>query len=156
MPATYYTYNTPFGHITIAADGEAITRIAFGSVKLEGEPTPSVLTNKAANELQEYFAGKRQVFDLPLAPAGSEFQREVWAALERIPYGETRSYKDVAVALGKPGASRAVGGANNANPLPVVIPCHRVINANGTLGGYAGGEKVKRFLLELEAAHRDA
>lgn len=147
---TYYPYRTPLGHLTIASDGAALTAIAFGEQEFVGECRSTELTNRAANQLQEYLAGKRRTFDLPLAPAGTDFQKQVWEALTAIPYGETRSYSDIAAAIGKPKACRAVGGANNKNPLPIVVPCHRVIGANGTLVGYAGGMKIKTFLLDLE------
>jgi methylated-DNA-[protein]-cysteine S-methyltransferase len=104
----------------------------------------------AAAQLREYFDGQRQHFDLPLEPRGTEFQRKVWQALERIPYGQTRNYREIAEAVGTPRAVRAVGSANGRNPLPIVVPCHRVIGADGRLVGYAGGLEVKRILLELE------
>jgi methylated-DNA-[protein]-cysteine S-methyltransferase len=103
-------------------------------------------------QLDEYFAGERRDFELTLAPAGSEFQLSVWNALADIPYGETRSYGDIAVAVGKPRAARAVGGANNKNPIPLIVPCHRVIGTGGTLVGYGGGLSRKTFLLDHEAA----
>ena len=113
------------------------------------EETPSVLA-LAACQLSEYCAGKRKTFELPLRPEGTEFQRRVWAALSEIPYGETRSYGQIAATIGNPGAGRAVGMANHKNPLPIVVPCHRVIGAGGSLTGYAGGLDIKRKLLELE------
>jgi methylated-DNA-[protein]-cysteine S-methyltransferase len=150
---TFYVYNTPVGHVTIGSDGDAITEVAFGPKKLQGDEAPTALTNRAANQLQEYFAGKRQAFDLPLAPAGTEFQKRVWGALRTIPYGTTRSYADIAHQIGKPNAARAVGMANNKNPIAIVIPCHRVIGANGKPVGYAGGLRIKEFLLNLEGVH---
>ena len=147
---THFTYNTPVGHITIASNGTAITEIAFGVRTLAGEKRATELTNRAANQLQEYFAGKRRTFDLPLAPAGTDFQKRVWTALKDSPYGQTCSYSDIAAAIGNPKACRAVGGANNKNPLPIVVPCHRVVGANGALVGYGGGVKIKTFLLDLE------
>lgn len=147
---THFVYQTPLGRLTIASDGAALTAIAFGEEKLAGERRATELTNRAANQLQEYLAGKRRAFDLPLAPAGTEFQKRVWAALVDIPYGETRSYSDIAAAIGNPRACRAVGGANNKNPLAIVVPCHRVVGANGALVGYASGTKIKAFLLDLE------
>lgn len=114
------------------------------------------LGERVARELEEYFAGGRREFTLPLAPAGTEFQRAVWAALRRIPYGETRSYGQLAGELGKPHASRAVGQANARNPLPIVVPCHRVLATGGGLGGYLGdweegrGVAIKQYLLGLE------
>lgn len=147
---TYFCYVTPFGHVTIASDGQAITELAFGARQLEGAEKPTELTNRAANQIQEYFAGKRTAFDLPLAPRGTAFQQRVWEALRAIPYGETRSFSQIAEAIGSPGAQRAVGKANNKNPIPIVIPCHRVVGANGKSGGCGGGLKVKEFLLSLE------
>lgn len=108
----------------------------------------------AAAQLGEYFAGKRQRFDLTLDPQGTEFQRKVWNALAAIPYGETRNYREIAEAVGTPRAVRAVGAANGRNPLPIVVPCHRVIGADGKLVGYAGGLTVKRILLDLETNGR--
>lgn len=105
---------------------------------------------EAATQLREYFAGRRRRFELPLDPQGTEFQRRVWKALEEIPYGETRSYRDIAIAVNLPRAVRAVGAANGRNPLPVVVPCHRVIGVDGKLVGYAGGLRLKQMLLELE------
>lgn len=105
-----------------------------------------------ARQLAEYFRGERKDFDLPLAPRGTPFQLRVWEELRRIPYGATVSYAELAARVGNPGAFRAVGRANGTNPIPVVIPCHRVINAGGALGGYGGGLPVKRALLELEGA----
>lgn len=151
---TYFVYPTPMGRITLASDGASITQLVFGAVELEGTNVPTVLTNEAANQVQEYLAGKRKEFDVPLEPAGTAFQKEVWCALGRIPYGETRSYQQVAQMIGNPRAMRAVGGANNKNPLPLLIPCHRVIGVNGDLVGYAAGLKIKRFLLDLEERFR--
>ncbi|MEG0758890.1 MAG: methylated-DNA--[protein]-cysteine S-methyltransferase [Raoultibacter sp.] len=148
--STYFTYNSPVGRITIASDGTSITTLAFGEVALEGIRKATDITNRAANQLQEYFAGKRTAFDLPLNPTGTDFQKQVWAALCRIPYGSTCSYSDIAAAIGNPKACRAVGGANNKNPIPIIIPCHRVIGANGKPVGYAGTLKTKLFLLNLE------
>ena len=114
----------------------------------------AALLRRAARELEEYFAGERRDFTLPLAPAGTPFQQRVWRALEAIPYGETRTYAQIAAAVGNPRAVRAVGGANHRNPLPVVIPCHRVIGADGSLTGYAGGLERKTLLLGLERTRR--
>jgi methylated-DNA-[protein]-cysteine S-methyltransferase len=105
---------------------------------------------RAATQLREYFAGERRLFDLPLAPDGTGFQRLVWAALEQIPYGVTRSYGELARAIGRPAASRAVGTANSRNPISIIVPCHRVIGANGALTGYAGGMRAKQWLLDHE------
>ena len=110
---------------------------------------------KARQELEAYFAGTLCAFALPLDPAGTDFQRRVWRQLVRVPYGRTCSYRDIARAVGNPRACRAVGGANHVNPIAIVIPCHRVIAADGSWGGYGAGIQRKIFLLELEKAHRD-
>ena len=113
------------------------------------------MTRWAVKELEEYFQGKRKEFTVPCRPEGTDFQKRVWEALTRIPYGETRTYKEIAVEAGNPKASRAVGMANNKNPVPIIIPCHRVIGSDGKLTGYAGGLGVKEFLLNLERENRD-
>ena len=140
---------SPVGPLTLTGTEEALTRIAFGD-RREGADVPSPMLTQAARELEEYFAGKRREFTVPLAPEGTEFQRKVWAALRGIPYGTTASYKDIAVRIGKPGAAIAVGQANSRNPIPVIIPCHRVIGANGKLVGYTGGMHIKEALLAVE------
>ena len=151
---------TPVGPLTLVAEGGALVRISFGDDRHSSEGRESSgcsdhtpLLDEAARQLADYFEGRRREFDLPLAPAGTSFQREVWAALREIPYGETRSYKDIARAVGRPRACRAVGMANNRNPLPIVIPCHRVVGASGALTGYAGGLEVKSKLLQLEGCN---
>jgi methylated-DNA-[protein]-cysteine S-methyltransferase len=140
--------HTPLGEVTISEDGGAIVALDWGRGR-DQEATP--LLRQARDQLQEYFDGKRMSFDLPLAPVGSDFQKRVWAALCAIPPGETRSYADIARTIGS--APRAVGGANGANPIPLFIPCHRVIAADGSLGGYSGGDgpATKRYLLDLES-----
>ena len=147
---TYYAYQTPVGKITIGSDGESIVRIAFGDQILEGSCGPSTLTNEASTELLQYLSGKRTSFDVPFRAEGTEFQLSVWKEVLGIPYGQTRSYAQIASALGNAKATRAVGMANNRNPLPILIPCHRVIGSNGKPVGYAGGVKVKQFLLDIE------
>lgn len=143
-----FTMSSPIGYLTVMAHGDAITSIAFGGT---AETIPaSALLREAKRQLEEYFAGRRRVFDLPLSPHGTEFQRRVWTALETIPYGETRTYAQIASAIGSPKACRAVGMANHCNPLPIVVPCHRVIGSGGQLTGYAGGLNIKQFLLTLE------
>lgn len=147
-----YYYKTKIGDIGIAENGRAITNIFFGS-ETDAEDcavyeTP--LINKAAEQLYEYINGLRRIFDLPVEPEGTEFQRKVWKALETIPYGETRSYKQIAEQIGKPEACRAVGMANNRNPISIVIPCHRVIGSDGSLVGYGGGLALKEKLLKIE------
>ena len=138
---------TPIGPLTLQADEAAVTAIRFGA---DGARDASPLLDAAEAQLREYFAGARRTFDLPLAPHGTAFQQRVWAALRAIPYGETRTYGELAAAIDSPNASRAVGMANHRNPIPIIIPCHRVIGANGTLTGYAGGLEIKRRLLALE------
>ncbi len=138
---------TPIGPLTLQADEAAVTAIRFGA---DGARDASPLLDAAEAQLREYFAGARRTFDLPLAPHGTAFQQRVWTALRAIPYGETRTYGELAAAIDSPNASRAVGMANHRNPIPIVIPCHRVIGANGTLTGYAGGLEIKRRLLALE------
>jgi len=153
MENNYYAYNSPFGKMMICSNGKAITFIEpGGKIKLTGCNKANALTDKAAEQLEEYFAGKRRKFDLPLDPQGTQFQRLVWNALLKIPYGETRSYKQIAQMVGNPKACRAVGMANNKNPIWIVIPCHRVIGADGSLTGYGGGLEMKQRLLELEKA----
>lgn len=144
-------YETPLGKIIITENGEAITGLYFRETLPEGvysRETP--LIKRAYQELQEYLAGKRQGFDLPLSPQGTDFQQKVWKALQNIPYGAVCSYKEIARAIGNEKACRAVGGANNKNPISIIIPCHRVIGADGSLVGYGGGLELKKQLLELE------
>ena len=111
------------------------------------------LSEQVFKQLEEYFAGTRKTFEIPLNPQGTEFQKKVWKALLKIPYGETRSYKEIAAAIGDEKATRAVGMANNKNPIAILIPCHRVIGADGSLAGYGGGVDIKRRLLETETAY---
>ena len=144
----YAVYEFPCGRLKISYTDKAIKQVLFTDEK--GSGTPSELSELAALQLTEYFAGKRKSFDLPFELEGTDFRKKVWAALAEIPYGETRSYKDVACAIGKPKACRAVGGANNKNPISIIIPCHRVIGADGSLVGYGGGLEKKTMLLDLE------
>ncbi len=143
---------TPIGPLTIVEEDGALVEIHFGGAT-RFSASNGVLKH-AATQLREFFAGKRRTFDLPLRPKGTPFQLSVWEQLRTIPYGETRSYADVARAIGREAAVRAVGAANGANPIPIVIPCHRVIGSNGSLTGFGGGIDVKRRLLELEAGYR--
>lgn len=135
----------------ISSDGENITELKFGSC---GEDFPDAVIEKARAELEEYFAGKRQSFSVALKPQGTAFQKRVWAALREIPYGKTASYGEIADKIGNKKACRAVGMANNRNPIAIIIPCHRVVGAGGSLTGYAGGLDKKEFLLKLEAQRR--
>ena len=153
----YYQYmETPIGKLLLAGDGDSLTLLGFpgGSMARRHEsdwkqdPAPFA---EVRQQLDQYFAGQRQQFDLPLAPQGTEFQQRVWAALQEIPFGETWSYGQLARHIGKPKASRAVGAANGLNPIPVIIPCHRVIGASGKLTGFGGGLDAKRYLLNLES-----
>lgn len=145
---------SPLGLLKLTADAKALTEITFYSGPADlpsAEQTQHAILCLAAVQLSEYFTGTRRYFEIPLAPVGTDFQQRVWQALLTIPYGTTASYQDIAVQIGQPLACRAVGGANNKNPLPIVIPCHRVIGKSGTLIGYAGGLAVKKFLLNLES-----
>lgn len=146
---------TPVGKMGIIEENDAITHLYFsdGSLPEGAELKETELIKKAKTQLQEYFSGRRKDFDLPLKPSGTAFQQAVWQALCSIPYGETRSYKDIASQIGNPKACRAVGMANNRNPIAIVVPCHRVIGANGKMVGYAGGLSVKEHLLQLERVH---
>lgn len=146
------SFPSPLGTLTAYEDGGCIVMLSFADSECAQSVTP--LLQKTERELNEYFSGCRREFTLPLAPSGTEFQRGVWEALLHIPYGETASYRDIAARVGAPAACRAVGGANGKNPLPILIPCHRVIAADGTLGGYSGGLWRKEYLLELEKKHR--
>ncbi len=149
MTARLHTIPSPVGPLTLAATDEALVAIRFGG-EPDGTPPPTPLLRRAAGELAEYFAGVRRRFTLPLGAEGTPFQAAVWRALGEIPYGETTSYGRIAAAVGRPRASRAAGMANNRNPLPIVVPCHRVVGSDGALVGYAAGLEVKRRLLALE------
>ncbi|MDA8351682.1 MAG: methylated-DNA--[protein]-cysteine S-methyltransferase [Firmicutes bacterium] len=159
--------DTPVGPITLAMTGKGLCRLDYmdgehaalflerwakerlGSVRLERN---DLELRPAVQQLKEYFDHTRKQFDLPVDLYGTAFQRLVWQQLQMIPYGEVRSYKDVAQAMGAPKAVRAVGGANNRNPLSIIIPCHRVVGSNGSLVGYGGGLKIKEYLLGLEGS----
>jgi methylated-DNA-[protein]-cysteine S-methyltransferase len=150
--------HTPLGRMLLVSDGQALTGAYFTGQKYDVTPRPDWEQDEALpplyearGQLLEYFAGDRSIFELPLMPAGTGFQVRVWQALLGIPHGETRTYAEVAQALGERGAVRAVGAAIGRNPISVIIPCHRVIGADGTLTGYAGGLDRKRSLLALEA-----
>lgn len=151
------TLTTPIGEVTVIGAGGVVTAILLPLPDGSAASTTVARANgelaSPLHELREYFQGRRSAFTMKLAPKGSAFQRRVWAALRAIPYGETRSYGQIAAAIGSPTAARAVGGANNKNPLPIVVPCHRVVGANGALVGYAGGLDQKTLLIDLERAN---
>lgn len=150
-----YFFDYPIGRIGIASDDESICGIFLQGDKVPqdiSEEKKTKVISEADKQLKEYFSGKRKEFNLPLKMNGTEFQKSVWNALLTIPYGETRSYKDIAIQVGNEKASRAIGMANNRNPIAIVVPCHRVIGHNGTLVGYGGGLNMKRELLDLEKA----
>jgi methylated-DNA-[protein]-cysteine S-methyltransferase len=154
----YFThFDSPLGRMLAMATDDAITDLHIVSGKyvptlddrcVDTPKLPVFL--QLRQELSDYFAGKRKSFDVKLAPEGTEFQKAAWMALTKIPYGQTRTYGEQAAAIGRPKAVRAIGAANGRNPIGVVVPCHRVIGANGTLTGYAGGLDKKEFLLKLE------
>ena len=152
-----YFYNTDIGKIGIADNGKAITNVYFNESPQpkDIEIKETDLIKEAAQQLKEYLAGKRKSFNIPLMPEGTEFQKSVWEALQQIPYGKTCSYGEIAEKIGNPKACRAVGMANNKNPIGIFIPCHRVIGANGKLVGYAGGLEMKEHLLAIEKINAD-
>jgi methylated-DNA-[protein]-cysteine S-methyltransferase len=152
-----FFYQTPIGEIAIAEENDVITRLCFQSKDILKDMTihETKILKEAGKQLKEYMEGKRKEFTLPLAPVGTEFMIRVWKSLCAIPYGETRSYKEIAESIGNKKASRAVGLANNRNPIPIFIPCHRVIGANGKLVGYGGGLHIKSFLLKLEMEYKN-
>lgn len=160
MPILHTVVASPLGPLLLAGSHRALRRILFPTAG--GEPAEpgagwrrcDAAFADAAAQLDEYFAGRHRAFTLPLAPEATPFQAEVLRALQAIPYGETRSYGTIARSIGRPNAVRAVGGANARNPLPIVIPCHRVIGANGQLTGFGGGLAAKRHLLDLERSSR--
>ncbi|MEV4603080.1 methylated-DNA--[protein]-cysteine S-methyltransferase [Amycolatopsis sp. NPDC049253] len=146
---------SPVGDLTLVADGTALVGLYFEGHRREPRlaslgPRSDEGFAEAIRQLGEYFAGERREFDLELAPRGSGFERKVWDLLTKIPYGEKRTYGELAAELGDPGAAQAVGNANGWNPISIVVPCHRVVGASGGLTGYAGGVDRKRFLLSLE------
>ena len=155
----YYCYlDTPIGELLIAGDDDALAMIGFPKGSMRRDPEPDWIFNEkplatARQQLTEYFAGTRKEFDLPVALSGTEFQVSVLEALQQIPYGETVSYGEIARRIGRPKAVRAVGAANGRNPIPVVVPCHRVIGSSGDLTGFGGGLDTKEALLRLEAEH---
>lgn len=159
MATYYHYYDSPIGKLLLAGDGSSLSLLGFPSGSMARRHEKDWIEDASRfktviRQLDEYFAGDRQDFQLELAPEGTQFQQQVWSALQEIPYGETWSYGELAKRIGKPKASRAVGAANGINPIPVIIPCHRVIGANGKLTGFGGGLETKSFLLKLESESR--
>jgi len=152
MKTTYY-YNSPIGTIKFVCSEDALQEMHFCEEVGKNPQSYSKIVSTCKEQLDQYFDGKLKEFTIPLDFVnGTDFQRSVWEALQSIPYGETRSYKDIAIKIGNPKAVRAVGGANNKNPIGIVVPCHRVIGSNGKLVGYAGGLDKKEMLLKLESS----
>jgi methylated-DNA-[protein]-cysteine S-methyltransferase len=145
-------FETAIGRLGLVENGGAVTNVFFRSEKAppDTQEHSTPLLRRVARQIEEYLNGRRTEFDLPLQPEGTEFQRAVWKALQTIPYGETRSYRDIAEQIDSPKACRAVGMANHRNPITIIIPCHRVIGTDGSLTGYGGGLKLKQQLLDLE------
>lgn len=150
----YAVMDSPIGPLTVASTEKGIASIHFGNNVPNGAIVDPTANRETMEQLSEYFQGRRTQFDLPLDVEGTPFQKAVWSELTRIPYGETRSYGEVAKAVGRPRAARAVGMANHDNPIAVVIPCHRVVGRDGSLTGYAGGLQLKSQLLSIESQHR--
>ncbi len=153
----FSTYQSPVGELLLTSDGQALTGLYPAShrapPKVTGAREDAFFTG-VRDQLKNYFSGRLETFEIALSPVGTAFQHEVWNALRAIPYGANWTYGSLAALLGKPSASRAVGLANGKNPLSIIVPCHRVIGANGTLTGYAGGLELKKWLLEHEATFR--
>ncbi|UVE16238.1 methylated-DNA--[protein]-cysteine S-methyltransferase [Pseudomonas sp. LS44] len=152
----YRYHHSPLGKLLIAGDEQGLRLLHMDAARawelVHGWQADQGELDDVCRQLDEYFAGQRERFELRLAPAGTAFQRQIWQALQEIPYGRTWSYAELARHIAKPAAVRAVGTANGANPLAIIIPCHRVIGSNGTLTGYAGGLERKQLLLQLEGA----
>lgn len=154
----FHTYDINTFHITLVGDKDGISQLMVHNgtrqcdIKPEWEDNSEFFV-EAEQQLKEYFEGKRRSFELKLNPQGTNYHKKVWLALQNIPYGDLQSYKDIAIVLRDPNASRAVGMANNRNPIPIIIPCHRVVGSNGKMMGYAYGIEMKRQLIELESYH---
>lgn len=150
-----YRFQSPIGFLTICEQDNQLTRLYLdnqdrGILQSRNFEYHSDFLHEVYHQLNEYFAGKRKIFDLPVDSKGTAFQKAVWRELQKIPYGETRSYEDIAVAIGNKKAVRAIGQANGRNPIMIVVPCHRVIRKNGDISGFACGVEAKRYLLNLE------
>jgi len=155
-PTFFSTMSSPVGRLTLVGEGDDLVGLYFDKDPLAGKMRADSTRDDrrlraAVEQLEEYFAGARTRFDLSLVPPGTAFQKKVWGALTRIPFGATATYGEIARTVGRPDASRAVGGANHRNPIAIIIPCHRVIGADGSMTGYGGGLPRKRLLLDLEA-----
>ncbi len=144
--------DSPVGVLEVVCSAKGLTNINF--VKKKKVPSYNKVLLKCESQLKDYFSGKRKSFDLPLDLSGSTFEKKVWGELKRIPYGKTKSYKEISVSINNNYASRAVGNANKKNCIPIIIPCHRVIKSNGDIGGYSAGLWRKKWLLEHEARHK--
>ena len=144
--------DSPLGTLTLSENKGKIIAICFGKSEICGTIKETEVLLQCKQELEEYFRGERKIFTVALEPHGTDFQKKVWQALLDIPYGGVRSYGEIAAAIGNPKAVRAVGGANHVNPIPIIIPCHRVVAADRTLGGYAFGPEPKEKLLDIEGA----
>jgi len=151
--------DSPLGPLYAVASLEGLRVLQWRAPAVALRPPEAgaeeALLRAVEDQLAAYFAGERRAFDVPLDPVGTEFQRAAWSALRRIPYGETRTYAEQAAAIGRPRAVRAIGAANGRNPIPIIVPCHRVIGSDGTLTGFAGGLEAKRFLLALESSREE-
>ena len=146
----YCWYDSPIGILKIAEDDQGITEVSFQEEIGADQKEGSLYLQETQRQLEEYFAGSRRSFDVPLSLKGTEFQKKVWHALKEIPYGHTACYQEVAAMIGNEKASRAIGNANHHNPVVIIVPCHRVIRADGSIGGYGGGIERKKYLLNLE------
>jgi len=156
-PIEYRTFPTAIGELTVAGDSRAVRFVHFernGGPRASWVRAHGGVVRDAQSQLEEYLEGARRAFDVPLVAEGTPFQRSVWAELRRIPYGETLAYGEIARRIGHPPAARAVGAANGANPIPLIIPCHRAVGADGSMTGFGGGVAVKRKLLALESGQR--
>lgn len=150
----YIYYDAPFGKLTLISEENHLTGLYFDEIEVDGEHIETPLLKEAIQQLSEYFSGERKKFNIPLKLKGTDFQMKCWDGLQTIPYGETRSYQDMARYAGNKKAVRAVGGANHNNPISIIVPCHRVIGKNGKLVGFGGGLSTKEFLLELEEKNK--
>ena len=156
MTTYYQLHESPVGELLLISNGEALTALHMTagryvpSVNVDWQHAEQPVLTQTRRELDEYFTGKRRTFSMPLAPTGTDFQKQAWIALTKIPFGEKRTYGQQAAIIGRPKAVRAIGAANGKNPIGIIVPCHRVIGADGTLTGYAGGLHNKEFLLKLE------